>query len=87
MVGLDNSGKTSFIYRLKIGDFIDIKPTLGFNIEEIKYKGLNLTLWGIGSNNNFYENKVRKLWKHYYQNIDGIIFVIDSKDTERFEQA
>ena len=87
MVGLDNSGKTSIIYRLKIGDFIDIKLSLGFNIEEIKYNGLNLILWGIGSNNNFYENKVRKLWKHYYQNIDGIIFVIDSKDTERFEQG
>ena len=86
MVGLDNSGKTSILYRLKIGDFINTKITLGFNLEEIKYKGLNLSLWDIGGNNIFYENKVRQLWKHYYQNTDGIIFVIDSNDTERFEQ-
>ena len=87
IVGLDNSGKTSILYRLKIGDLLNTKLTIGFNIEEIKYKGLNLTLWNIGGNNIFYENKVRKLWKHYYQNTDGIIFVINSNEAKKFEHT
>jgi len=87
MVGLDNSGKTSILYHMKFGDLIDTIITNGFNLETIKYKGLNLSIWDIGGYNIYYENKVRKLWKHYYQNTDGIIFVIDSTDKERFEQA
>ena len=87
MVGLDNSGKTSILYQIKIGDLVNTTPTIGFNLETIKYKGLNISIWDIGGNNIIYENKVRQLWKHYYQNTDGIIFVIDSNDKERFEQA
>ena len=87
MVGLDNSGKTSILYQLQIGDLVNTIPTIGFNIEAIKYKGLNISIWDIGGNNIIYQNNVRKLWKHYYQNIDGFIFVIDSNDKERFKQS
>ena len=87
MIGLDNSGKTSILYQLKIGDLVNTTPTIGFNLETIKYKCLNISIWDIGGNSIIYENKVRQLWKHYYQNTDGIIFVIDSNDKERFEQA
>ena len=68
MVGLDNSGKTSILYHMKFGDLINTITTIGFNLETIKYKGLNLSIWDIGGYNIYYENKVRKLWKHYYQN-------------------
>ena len=87
MVGLDNSGKTSILYHMKFGDLINTITTIGFNLETIKYKGLNLSIWDIGGYNIYYENKVRKLWTHYSQNTDGIIFVVDSTDKERFEQA
>ena len=30
---------------------------------------------------------MRALYRHYYQNTDGIIFVVDSNDAERFEAA
>ena len=30
--------------------------------------------------------KVRQLWSHYYDNLDAIIFVIDSTDKERLWQ-
>merc|ERR1711924_248268 len=30
---------------------------------------------------------IRKLWKHYYQGTQGLIFVIDSSDRDRIEDA
>merc|ERR1719457_312179 len=29
------------------------------------------------------QDKIRPLWRHYYQNTQGIIFVVDSNDRER----
>ena len=37
---------------------------------------MTLTLWDVGG-------QARKLWKHYYDKVDGLIFVVDSSDTER----
>ena len=33
------------------------------------------------------QEKIRRLWQHYYQNADGLIFVIDSSDTDRIDEA
>jgi small GTP-binding protein len=82
MVGLDASGKTTVLYNLKTGETIKTIPTIGFNVESLDYKGLNFTVWDIGG-----QYAIRKLWKHYYNNSDGIIFVIDSADVERIEEA
>lgn len=32
-------------------------------------------------------SQIRPLWRHYYQNTQGIIFVVDSNDRERVEDA
>ena len=48
----------------------------------LDYKGLKLTIWDVGG-----QDKIRILWKHYYQNTDGIIFVVDSNDKERLEKV
>ena len=32
-------------------------------------------------------NQIRKLWRHYYQNSQGVIFVVDSADKERIGEA
>ena len=45
MVGLDNSGKTTLIYKLKLGQVIETSPTIGFNIETVKYNKVNLCVW------------------------------------------
>jgi len=82
MVGLDAAGKTTILYRFKIGDVIKSTPTIGFNVETLKYKKLSLTMWDVGG-----QSKIRPLWRHYYQNCDGIIFVVDSSDTQRVEEA
>ena len=42
MLGLDNSGKTTLLYKLKLGEVHKTVPTIGFNVENINYKNLNL---------------------------------------------
>ena len=36
MVGLDSAGKTTALYRLKFGQYINTLPTIGFNCEKIR---------------------------------------------------
>jgi ADP-ribosylation factor protein 1 len=33
------------------------------------------------------QEKVRPLWRHYYQNTQGVVFVVDSNDRERVDLA
>eukprot|EP01105_Mastigella_eilhardi_P003256 TRINITY_DN1419_c1_g1_i5.p1 TRINITY_DN1419_c1_g1~~TRINITY_DN1419_c1_g1_i5.p1 ORF type:complete len:134 (-),score=34.80 TRINITY_DN1419_c1_g1_i5:314-715(-) len=55
---------------------------MGFNVEKVVYKNLNLTVWDVGG-----QNRIRALWKHYYRNSNGVIYVIDSNDRERIDEA
>ena len=82
MVGIDGAGKTTILYQLKKQETLKTIPTIGFNVETINYKGLDITLWDTGG-----QDKIRVLWKHYYDNTDGIIFVVDSNDRDRIEDA
>ena len=82
MLGLDSAGKTTILYSLKLNEIVSTIPTIGFNVESVKYKNLSLTLWDIGG-----QEKIRKLWRHYYDNIDVLIYVVDSNDTGRLEES
>merc|ERR1719171_375774 len=82
MVGLDAAGKTTILYKLKLGEVVTTIPTIGFNVETVEYKNINFTVWDVGG-----QDKIRKLWRHYYQNTQGIIFVVDSNDRDRIEDA
>mmetsp|Transcript_103720 Transcript_103720/g.278684 ORF Transcript_103720/g.278684 Transcript_103720/m.278684 type:complete len:183 (-) Transcript_103720:277-825(-) len=82
MVGLDAAGKTTILYKLKLGEVVTTIPTVGFNVEVVEYKNINFTVWDIGG-----QDKIRKLWRHYYLGMHGAIFVVDSSDQERVEDA
>merc|ERR1712159_374717 len=82
MVGLDAAGKTTVLYKLKLGEVVTTIPTIGFNVETVEYKNIRFTVWDIGG-----QDKIRKLWRHYYQGTEGLIFVIDSNDRDRIEDA
>jgi len=82
MVGLDAAGKTTILYKLKLGEIVTTIPTIGFNVENVEYKNIAFTVWDVGG-----QDKIRPLWRHYYQNTQGIIFVIDSNDRERISEA
>ena len=48
MVGLDAAGKTTILYKLRLGENVCTIPTIGFNVEEIVFQNLNMTVWDIG---------------------------------------
>ncbi|RYH21089.1 GTP-binding protein [archaeon] len=81
MVGLDAAGKTTVLYKLKLGEVVTTIPTIGFNVETVTYKGVNFTMWDVGGC-----DKIRPLWRHYYQNTQGIIYVVDTNDISRFPE-
>ncbi|KAK2092302.1 ADP-ribosylation factor 4 [Saguinus oedipus] len=70
MVGLDAAGKTTILYKLKLGEIVTTIPTIGFNV------------WDVGG-----QDGIGPLWKHYFQNTQGLIFVIDSNDRERIQEV
>ncbi|XP_020578332.1 ADP-ribosylation factor 1-like [Phalaenopsis equestris] len=82
MVGLDAAGKTTILYKLKLGEVITTIPTIGFNVETVDYKNVSFTVWDVGG-----QDKIRPLWRHYFQNTQGLIFVVDSNDRERILEA
>eukprot|EP01087_Luapelamoeba_hula_P020415 TRINITY_DN695_c2_g1_i1.p1 TRINITY_DN695_c2_g1~~TRINITY_DN695_c2_g1_i1.p1 ORF type:complete len:180 (-),score=20.93 TRINITY_DN695_c2_g1_i1:64-603(-) len=82
LVGLDAAGKTTLLYKLKLGELMTTIPTIGFNVETVQYKKLSFTVWDVGG-----QDRIRKLWRHYYEGADGVIFVVDSNDRERIEEA
>jgi len=82
MVGLDAAGKTTILYKLKLGEIVTTIPTIGFNVETVEYKNISFTVWDVGG-----QDKIRPLWRHYFQNTQGLIFVVDSNDRERVSEA
>jgi len=82
MVGLDAAGKTTILYKLKLGEIVTTIPTIGFNVETVEYKNISFTVWDVGG-----QDKIRPLWRHYYQNTQGLIYVVDSADNERIEES
>ncbi|KAK8694827.1 hypothetical protein V6N13_072371 [Hibiscus sabdariffa] len=82
MVGLDAAGKTTILYKLKLGEIVTTIPTIGFNVETVEYKNVSFTVWDVGG-----QDKIRPLWRHYFQNTQGLIFVVDSNDRERVSEA
>ena len=54
----------------------------GFNVETVEYKNISFTVWDVGG-----QDKIRPLWRHYFQNTQGLIFVVDSNDKERVAES
>ena len=82
MVGLDAAGKTTILYSLKLGEVVSTIPTVGFNVETIEYRNISFTVWDVGG-----QSKIRPLWRHYFQNTQAVIFVVDSNDRDRIGEA
>ncbi|GFR93361.1 ADP-ribosylation factor [Elysia marginata] len=89
MVGLEGTGKTTLLYRLKFGQYTSSIPTIGFNRETVeapaiegKSRGVSFVIWDIGGKDN-----MRPLWKSYLRSADGVLFVVDSSDREGAEEA
>nr|QXF29043.1 Arl1 [Gefionella okellyi] len=78
LLGLDNAGKTTILYRLHVGDVVSTIPTVGFNVETVTHKNISFVMWDLGG-----QTAIRPYWRCYYANTDAIIYVVDSSDAER----
>ena len=64
-------GKTTILYRLRLGELVETIPTIGFNVETISVSnGATFTVWDVGG-----QSRIRPLWRHYYQNTEGLCVV------------
>ncbi|CAF4632085.1 unnamed protein product [Rotaria sp. Silwood1] len=82
IMGLDASGKTTILYKLKLNETIQTIPTIGFNVEVVKFNHTSLTIWDVGG-----RDKIRPLLRHYFENTQAVIFVIDSNDKDRLPEV
>ena len=72
----------SLSFRSSVFVVVTTIPTIGFNVETVEYKNISFTVWDVGG-----QDKIRPLWRHYYQNTQGLIFVVDSNDSDRIDAA
>jgi small GTP-binding protein len=65
-----------------MGETVCTIPTVGFNVETVRYKNIVFTYWDVGG-----QKKIRQLWHHYYDGSDAVIFVVDANDPDRLQEA
>ena len=85
IVGFQGAGKTSIVEKMKLNggnaseepEEVFTVPTIGCNVEEIEVKNLKIKMWDLSG-----QEKQRKMWKMYYDTVNGIIFVIDATNKD-----
>ena len=82
ILGMQNAGKTTILYRLSLGQFIKTTPTIGSNVEELTYNNVKFQAWDLGG-----QSSTRSVWDVYYMNTDAVVFVVDSQDDEFAEDS
>ena len=78
VLGLDNAGKTTILYKMQVGTVVSTIPTIGFNVETVSHKNVKFQVWDLGG-----QTSIRPYWRCYYPNTQAIIYVVDSSDVER----
>ncbi|WFD29165.1 hypothetical protein MSPP1_000170 [Malassezia sp. CBS 17886] len=82
ILGLDNAGKTTLMYKMTLGSVVATAPTIGSNTETFEYKNLKFMLWDVGG-----QTSLRSNWAQYLASTDALIFVVDSNDRDRVALA
>ncbi|KNH04027.1 hypothetical protein XU18_0951 [Perkinsela sp. CCAP 1560/4] len=78
LVGLDNAGKTTLLYRLQHGTVLTTVPTIGFNFETFNRLNVEFDAFDVGG-----QTKIRQYWNCYYRHTDVVLFVVDGTDRDR----
>ncbi|KAJ0111434.1 hypothetical protein Patl1_02768 [Pistacia atlantica] len=95
MMGLGAASKTTILYKLKLGQVVSTDITVGFNVEMVEYKIINFSVMDVGGQSRAWVSqecndgqvKTRPLWSIYFRKTPCLIFVIDSNDRERVDDA
>ncbi|KMP04158.1 ADP-ribosylation factor [Coccidioides immitis RMSCC 2394] len=75
MVGLDAAGKTTILYKLKLGEIVTTIPTIGFNVETVEYKNIQFT-----TRSDPFGDTISRTHRASF-------FVVDSNDRDRVVEA
>jgi ADP-ribosylation factor-like protein 5B len=78
IVGLDNAGKTTTLYKLHLGEVVMTQPTIGSNVEEVKCGNVSFEVWDLGG-----QTTLRQSWSSYYRDTAAVIMMVDSTDRAR----
>ena len=76
---------TTIPYKLKLREYVTTTPTVGFNVETVEYENIDVTVRDVVSQDVVGQDQIRPPRRHYYQNVQGFIFVIDTNDRDRIE--
>lgn len=86
LLGLDNAGKSTLLYKLRHDLSVKTSPTIGFNVEMMEVrkhrKTIAVTVWDVGG-----QGPLRQHWENYHQDAAAVVFVVDSSDRRRLAEA
>ncbi|XP_077583726.1 ADP-ribosylation factor-like protein 13B isoform X1 [Stigmatopora nigra] len=82
MVGLDNAGKTATVRGIQGDNPQDVAPTVGFSKVDLNQGKFEVTIFDLGGG-----KRIRGIWKNYYSESHGVVFVVDSSDVQRIQET
>ena len=83
IIGLENAGKSTLLYRIAGRGFVPTYTTIGLNAEIIQKEDLTFQAIDIGGQEQLRET----LWPHYTTIAKGVIFVFDIFDKQKLKDA
>ena len=76
IVGLDNAGKTTTLYKLHLGEVVMTQPTIGVTSSS-KHNNVHFEVWDLGG-----QQTLRNSWQSYYRNTASVIIWLTVRTEE-----
>ena len=81
-VGLDNAGKSTLLHRLATGSLAELPPTTTAHSREFSAANVTFKAWDLGGHESW-----RKMWETFVLGAHAVLFLIDSVDADRLDEA